>query len=424
LNAVLGARWTGALHRASGSSLLRDAAGTYASRIVVVFAGLAMTVVVARTLGPEGRGLYASAAAVAAIGVQLGSLGLHSANAYQVARDRSLLPVLIGNSLGVSIAFGSAIAFGGWVLYSVLGPATNGTVWAVALATIPIGLALLLLQHLLLGSGEIRAYNAIELGTRLAGVGTVTALFAAGLVSVEAYLAAAAGVFAMGLVASGRRLLAAASGRVKASAPVLGKLLRYGLKAWTASFFAFLLLRIDLLQVQSMLGSQSAGYYSVAVALADMLYLLPAAVGLVLFPRLAAMTDRSAKLALVRTTGGAIIVAMLVLAGLSVVAGEAAITLLFGEEFTAAASAFAILSVGMVFYGVNNVVSSYLAAEGFPMVSVVVWIAAVLFVIPANVVLIPELGVEGAAWTSVAGYAMVLGVQTLYMAWKDPARAS
>ena len=54
---------------------------------------------------------------------------------------------------------------------------------------------------------------------------------------------------------------------------------------------AFLVLRVDVLFVQLLLGSEETGYYAVAVGLADNVYLLPVVVATLLFPRLSATND-------------------------------------------------------------------------------------------------------------------------------------
>src|SRR3972149_6606561 len=86
--------------------------GVYSVRLVT-------SVLVARILGPEGRGLYAVAMAVGAIGVQFGNLGLHASNTYYVARERSLLPALIGNTLLVSFVVGGSGSVLAWIVFSL-----------------------------------------------------------------------------------------------------------------------------------------------------------------------------------------------------------------------------------------------------------------------------------------------------------------
>jgi O-antigen/teichoic acid export membrane protein len=100
-------RAIGALYRRLiNSDFVRKVAETFGTRILLIGIGLVTSVIVARILGPDGRGLYAVAATIGAIGVQFGNLGLHASNTYYVARDRSLLPALVGNPLLIGFVFG------------------------------------------------------------------------------------------------------------------------------------------------------------------------------------------------------------------------------------------------------------------------------------------------------------------------------
>src|SRR5436309_959189 len=78
---------------ASASDLVHKVLETYITQILRVALGLVLTIMVARILGPQGRGLYAVALAIGALGVQVGNFGLGSSNIYYVAKDHDLLAV-------------------------------------------------------------------------------------------------------------------------------------------------------------------------------------------------------------------------------------------------------------------------------------------------------------------------------------------
>ena len=71
------------------AGIWRNVVETYLTRLLLIVIGFATTVIVSRSLGPSGRGLFAVAAAVAAIGIQFGNLGLHASNTYYVAKHRN-----------------------------------------------------------------------------------------------------------------------------------------------------------------------------------------------------------------------------------------------------------------------------------------------------------------------------------------------
>src|SRR5260370_22178301 len=125
------------------SGLFRNVLETYGTRVLLIAVGLATTVLVSRVLGPMGRGLFAVAVVIGAIGVQFGNLGLHASNTYYVAKDRDLLPALIGNTLVISFGIGGLGALVCWVVFAfwpAIAP-LQGILLVLALAWIPFGLA-------------------------------------------------------------------------------------------------------------------------------------------------------------------------------------------------------------------------------------------------------------------------------------------
>src|SRR5215469_11623696 len=95
--------WLSFVREIAQIDFCRQVAGTYATQISALVLGLLVSIAVARSLGPAGRGEYAVAMAIGTLGVQFGNLGLHASNTFQVATDRRHLPVLLANSLATSL---------------------------------------------------------------------------------------------------------------------------------------------------------------------------------------------------------------------------------------------------------------------------------------------------------------------------------
>jgi len=408
------------------ANLVAAVSGTYAARVAGLAIGLATSILVARSLGPEGRGLVAAAATLMAVGVQLANLGLHTSNTYYVARDRRLLPVLLGNSLVLSLGVGCLGAIAAFAILSGLqGVApVGGLLLALALAGIPIGLASLLLQNLLLGIHSIAWFNALEVLSRFVTLGLVTTLVVLAWATPEAVVAS--GIIAATIAGIGAfiRLWESADWHLATSTATIRAQVHYGTRAYLASLFAYLLLRGDVLIVQYLLGPQDTGYYAVAGSLADIMYLLPATIGLVLFPRLAAFQDDGERLALTRRTARFVAAAMAVLAGLAVVFATPLVTVLFGDQFLPAVAPFQILAIGAIFYGINGVMSTYLASVGFPWFGVWIWAAVLLVSVAADLVLLPRAGIVAAATVSAVAYAAVLAGQVWFIVYRRSAHAS
>ena len=398
--------------RAFASDFAWKVGETFATRVFLIGAGVAASVMVARALGPEGRGLYAVAGALAGIGVQFGNLGLHSANTFFAARDRSLLPRLAGNSLAVSAVLGTVVVAALWgiaFLRPDIAP-LSGTLLLLTSASIPIGLVYLLLQNLLIGVQEV--------------VDLIVLVILEGSVSPAALFAAGVAASAVGLAQVLMRIWRLAPVIPWPSPGLLRAHLVYGLKSYLACLFAYLVVRFDLLMVQHMLGARQTGYYSIAASMADLVYLLPSIIGTLLFPKLVARATREEKWRLTAGMSGLVLVLMMGVSGIAALFARPVIRLLFGADFLPAAPAFVLLAIAMIFYGVNNIVSSYLASMSFPWFSVLIWIVACALNVGLNLFWIPAYGIMGASLSSLVCYVLVLVAQVVYCAWWHPGHAS
>lgn len=391
-------------------------AGTFVSNVYLVVVGLVGAVLTARVLGPEGRGIFAVLVTVATIGVQLGNFGTHTANTYHIAADRRLLPALLSNSIVLGLGLGTLVAA---VLHALIAiqpdllPAGIRPLLTWATAAVPFGIVLLLVQHLFLGLNDIRRYNGLQVVQSTATLLLMVSLAIVGLGSALNFFIISFVVIAASAVA-GTAMLLRRSGRF--SMPDLGLLGRtsiYGFRVYLATLFAFLALHFDLLMVARMLGSEAAGHYSIAARMAEMIYLLPAVAGTMLF---ATVSSRSAgRWAFTRQTAGTIALLLVPLVVLAAIVARPVTTLLFGPSFAAAVPAFLWLLPGVYFLGVNTIFMQYFAGTGMPIFAIASPAAAAILNVALNLYLLPRAGIIGAAIASTAAYALMLCASLVYV---------
>lgn len=388
------------------SDFAQKVAETFGTRVFLIAINAVNTILIARLLGPEGRGQYAVAIAIAAIGAQLLSLGLQSANTYFVARERPLLERLASNSLalGAAVAVLGLASFGIFSLLPSASPVPLGLT-ALAIASVPPTLLVLNLRHLLLGIGEVRPYNMIDLIAGVAGTVMTLTLALAGAATPASLMAVAIAVALIGVGVAVRGLRPHLGPLPRPSADLLRRSGAYGFRVYLATGFALLMLKSDLLVIQFEDGSESSGLYSIASSLADMLWILPSVVGAILFPRLTALSDSAQRWRLTLRTTAATLVAFVPILAITALLAPIAIRIMFGSEFEPAAPSLRILCAAILFYGASSVFSQYLAARGFPWIVVGIWAAGFAINLALNLVLVPALGIEGAALASLAAYA-------------------
>jgi O-antigen/teichoic acid export membrane protein len=402
-------------------------ATTFTGRVLLVGLGVASSVLTARFLGPGGRGVLATLTAMAGIGLQLGNLGLHASNTFQVSRRPDLLAPIWANSLRTASALGLALAIAALAAGSIV-PGILGTIplplLLPAALSIPFQLLVLFGLNLLVGMGRTALFNGLELAFRAASVaGLVVTLawlgkdvrWVLGLNLVLAVGAAAALAMVLGRMVrrSGQR-------ESRGSLTLFRSGIEYGAKAYVAALLAYLIVRSDMLLVNALRGTAEAGIYSIAVQIADLLYLLPMSIGLVLFPRLSRQHEGDPLFALKIARHNAFL--MLLLCGAAAALAGFAIRFLYGPEFQPAVRALWWLLPGIWAYGACNPIATQLASSGMPVSAVIVWIPPLALNVALNLAWIPRWGIDGAAAASSLCYLMVL---VLHLAlWKRRIRGS
>ncbi len=274
----------------------------------------------------------------------------------------------------------------------------------LALTGIPLGLTYLLTQDLLLGLQDVRGYNLLDIFSKISPLLLIGGLVVLHRVTVATLF----GTTVVGLTASCAgtfvRLSKRFGGLPWPSLALFQKGIRYATRAYLASLFSFLVLRADLFMVQHMLGAEQTGYYSVASSMVDMISVLPAVIGMILFPQLAAITDIAKKLRRTRKATWGTAAALLPIILLSAVMSKWIVRLLFGTAYLPAARAFVLLTPGILALGVQSVAVQFLNSVGFPRIVIFIWALCAVLNIGLNFWAIPAYGIAGASVVSSISY--------------------
>lgn len=390
---------------------------TLGTQVGIQAIGLVTGILVARFLGPEGRGELAAIIVWVSLVAYLGNLGLPTAYTYSAARDPSRLRSLLGNGLvAMLVQWPLLFAAGLLVIYSALSGYENPTrhLAVVYLGLyIPFNLLTLYANRTQQGLGHFVGFNAVRLCVPVSYVAalgllawmerfTVTGVLAANLFSNLMAFA-----LALSLLLSRAR---EATGHPWIDLPALKRDLRYGLSAHLGTLQPFTGLQIDVLMLTLLLQPDDLGLYMAALAGSGLIRAQGVALGMVTMPEVAKHRDRPSqyrKLARIAsfTTGlsGAT-------AGVLVLWAKPLVDLVYGAAFDGAAGALQILALAALMACINRVLADGLRGMGQPLTGTAAEMASLVVGMPALLLLAPPHGASGAAAAVTLASAAALAV--------------
>ena len=392
------------------TSLKKSGLITFLTQISVFISGFATSIILARVLGPEDRGIYALIILSPAVMGMLGTLGIEIANVYFSANKKYKLRDIVSNSLVSSIGLGLVIILLFWVAsttnafqeFLIANNITFLYLW-LAVFTVPIVLLSGFFNRILLGREEIVKFNS---------VGIFKSIFQLGLVFVF-LIVLDQGVFGAVLayivttvcVALLVTLFIKKLNRINFSInfELLKESLRYGGKGYLGNVAQFLNYRLDMLLVAYLLDINAVGYYTIAVGMAERLWMIPGSIGTVLFPRVSAIGDTQANQLTPKISRHTLFI-VFILSIVLLFLAKPLILVVFGISFLPSVKPLMILLPGIVALSFAKVLTSDLAGRGTPEFGTYASIVSLTVNIPLNLYFIPKWGISGAAFASSIAY--------------------
>lgn len=398
--------------------LPRLAAHTLATGAAAYVLGFAASLLIARGLGPDGRGRYALAIALLTLVFSVAGLGSEPAQFRAWARGSAPRGVLAGAAVWLAAGLGLVGVGLVWASYAVLngGPLEAVRPQDVALVALagPILLHTALVASLLVLGGRLRRANVASLlgvATHAAGVGI---LFAAGAVEVETVLALYLVLAIVPWILLVRALPQVARPQLRVPPAFLVAQLRVGLIATPQIALTYLNLRLDLLLVAHYLSLGEVGVYAVAVTLAELIWLVTNSLLKPTLQRQANATEAEAVTATLRTVRMTVLVASALAVATATVV-TVAVTVLYGDAFADAREAVWALLPAAVAFAAWRPVTSLMFRVDAPWLPSVVSVGGLAANVLACIVLIPAWGLVGAGLASAVSYGLLAAAGLVWL---------
>jgi glycosyltransferase involved in cell wall biosynthesis/O-antigen/teichoic acid export membrane protein len=392
------------------ASALARATSTGVRAMVLRISGYAVgfvaSVLIARALGPTGRGLYAYPVALLGIVMAFAHIGLEFAQVYLAGQGQDLRHMWADATV-FSVAAGG-VCWAGVAGIIAIDPRLAGGL-PLSWVAVPIGLVPLLLMSLYWASllqldGRLVAATWASwwgVALQAAGVGALAltheltpfrVLLLQWLTNGSAWLFLLLACKRAGLV------------NLRVDPALLRRAVAFGVKAYVAQVFLFLVLRVDQVLVAAYAGYRQLGLYALATTVAELLWLLTDPLASAMLPHVVqarAGDDRRLSFAMGRLS--------LWISAIAAVCGwflaPLVVPLVYGAGFASATSALRLLLPGVVALAAARPLGSVLVKEGRAVTASVLGLVALGLNVLLNLALLPRIGIRGASVASSVSYA-------------------
>jgi O-antigen/teichoic acid export membrane protein len=393
------------------------------ARLAVLACALVSSVLLARILGPEGRGLFALVFLLPELATTFGLLGFDHANVVYAGLEPNSRRALVWHSAVIAAVIGGSIALVlvGCVVFGAPGfdmlQRAPLSYQLITLSIIPFVMVVEYWGSIIRGMNRISLNNKVEMAFKLASVILLSVVLiwlrwgVAGAIITHVTITLAGVVAAVVLL---QRV--GVWGRPTFDPALWRQTRRFAFPAYLATVLSYLNYRVDQIIIAALLPTEQLGFYVLAVSLAERLWLVTGVVANALLPHLTNSTERDPKISaevarhVVMWTGlGCVFV---------FIAADPIVSLLFSSAFTEVVAPLRYLLPGILVASCGKILVGELLAR--KKVASMVWMtgASAAVNIVGNFVLIPHLGISGAALASTLSYALLSVLQCSYFFWE------
>lgn len=386
--------------------LAKRISATVATQFAVLFMGIFTSVVINRMLQPEGRGLLTTYTTAIHLIATMGSLGLTKGYTYSISHSKGdstviknavTAALLNGLLLGILTIPLAQVHLGG--LFDQL---PDGVVALSIFATISFSL-MGAGNEIVRGMNRIREFNIGSIIYQ--GLYLILNLIVATTIGLQLDRVVVIFILCQWITSFYYFFI------IYRDAPglnftwrVMREFITYGFKYLLYTLLSALHNRVDVLIIGSLLTSRDVGQYSTGVNLAQLLWNLPFAINIILFPYIAEReSNDDVSIQTARITRATTMLLIIIAIPFAILA-PFIIQLLYGSEYLPAVEPLRWLLPGIIAFGIVRVAGAHLLGRNQLMAITALTGFAMILNVILNLSLIPILGINGAALASSVTY--------------------
>lgn len=388
--------------------IFKDSSSVFIAQIVSFITSLLIGIIIARNFGPEGKGALRLLTLVPVMIAGFGTLGVEVASIYYIGNKRHDIRLITSNSIFLALSISILVL----IIYPFFIPKFFNLLkvevsYRVKLSTyflVPFSLFGAYFFSFLVGLKRIITRSVIDI-IRSILLLILVAIFAQ--VSLLSVLAVNILIPLVPIIASIFVLKGVISFRPFYKREVFNSMFLFGLKGYLGSVAHYFNLRLDFFLVAFFLTPREVGLYSVAVGITELMWYIPVAISTVLFPTIASTTKEVSK-PIAFNTARRMVIPFLLMGLCLLFFGKFIIHILYGEVFTPAFPALILLLPGVFAIAVYGPMADYVSGIGKIEYNSFASLCSLALTIVLDIILIPSLGISGAALASSCAY--IVGV--------------
>jgi O-antigen/teichoic acid export membrane protein len=392
---------------------------TFFTRVATAIFTVVITVIIARTLGPRGQGIYSVAILFPSLLLIFTSLGINPAVPYFIGRGKYPAKQILGTSVVLNFLISIFTVLIGLIIVlffsDIFFPDIEKVYLFLSLFLIPLTLFFNLGCQFFLGLQKIIKYNFFSIFQSGLFLIFVAIFLSAMHFGVTVTMLSQIISYIIVFIFLSFVIVKEANGiDLKPNLKYLKECLVYGAKVHLAGIFDFLHSRIDLFLINFFINPFSAGIYFASVRLAEGVWLFSVSAGTVLFPKVASEKDpKNLKEFTPLVCRNVLFFSLLIVLFLFLISGWL-INFLYSKDFAGAILPFRILLVGILAVSGWHVLANDLSARGRPMLNTWAIGASVLLNIILNILWIPIWGISGAALATTISYTIMFLITSIF----------
>lgn len=389
---------------------------TLITKFILLFGGFIISVLLARILGPEGKGVITAIFVFPLLIVSLADMGIRQSTAYYVGKDKYETSDII-SSIAFLWLITSLVSMILVFVYYLLGPSQQYAwiILIIAILSIPIKLIEKYGKGVMLGKNRIGTINLsqlLRLSANFISVIILVWFFDLGVIGaalVQIIIAFIIAIYYIVKIMNHHKI------RFKPISPIPKLLFLKGFGFATALFIINLNYKVDIMILDHMLSPKEIGVYSVGVNFAELLWQVPSAIGMVIFAKSTATKIKMDSIARSTTILRLVLPVMIIASLFIALFAPLIVRYIYGIDFIEAGNVLRILLPGVIFITISKILHPDLAGRGYPLFALKIFIITLFINIGLNIALIPMYGINGAAFASTVSYILAgLGFGIIY----------